>query len=370
MASPLCFNGETEGEKKGDAEPNQAHPRPSGQSGPSPDRAHLGSACRHPGHRRLSRSRPRVPRRGRRAVRPWQSPPPSGEEVVAPPTEREVEKKIKKEKEGEKKGGSYLGLSRLLSVTVVLLLRHGRIEVREVPGDKLTPASLRRKFSPSLSHCSHPGEGHPSAAVAGAAAGRGSVGLLRGAPRVVGLLRGARPTSRTPFDSSGTTSEEVQGLPFCRSEVGASPGGGSPHGGTARGRRGRGEAKREEGWEKGSAGGKRRRKKGDRAPGGDGGGRERGEWRRRGEKSLVLLKNGKFTDNPLLPLPKKAKKILVAGSHADNLGCQCGGWTITWQGRSGNNLTIGTTILDAIKAIVDTTTKVVYSGKLSKWNLD
>lgn len=58
-------------------------------------------------------------------------------------------------------------------------------------------------------------------------------------------------------------------------------------------------------------------------------------------KSLVLLKNGMSVDKPLLPLPKKAPKILVAGSHADNLGYQCGGWTIQWQGLSGNDLTIG-----------------------------
>ncbi|KAI6697037.1 hypothetical protein NL676_017156 [Syzygium grande] len=77
-------------------------------------------------------------------------------------------------------------------------------------------------------------------------------------------------------------------------------------------------------------------------------------------KSLVLLKNGEGTDEPLLPLPKKAPKILVAGSHADNLGYQCGGWTIQWQGLSGNNLTSGTTILSAIKNTVDPKTKVVY----------
>ncbi|KAL6987293.1 beta-glucosidase [Sarracenia purpurea var. burkii] len=77
-------------------------------------------------------------------------------------------------------------------------------------------------------------------------------------------------------------------------------------------------------------------------------------------KTLVLLKNGESADKPLLPLPKKASKILVAGSHADNLGYQCGGWTISWQGLSGNNHTIGTTILTAIKNTVDPTTKVVY----------
>ncbi|KAG8041425.1 hypothetical protein GUJ93_ZPchr1010g33733 [Zizania palustris] len=79
-------------------------------------------------------------------------------------------------------------------------------------------------------------------------------------------------------------------------------------------------------------------------------------------KSLVLLKNGKSDYSPVLPLPKKAGKILVAGSHADNLGRQCGGWTITWQGQAGNeNVTAGTTILSAIKATVDPSTTVVYS---------
>ncbi|KAM2692898.1 hypothetical protein EV2_007137 [Malus domestica] len=78
-------------------------------------------------------------------------------------------------------------------------------------------------------------------------------------------------------------------------------------------------------------------------------------------KSLVLLKNGKSAYKPLLPLPMKAGKILVAGSHADNLGNQCGGWTITWQGLEGNNNTMGTTILSAIKSTVDPTTQVVYN---------
>ncbi|KAF5446375.1 hypothetical protein F2P56_032009, partial [Juglans regia] len=79
-------------------------------------------------------------------------------------------------------------------------------------------------------------------------------------------------------------------------------------------------------------------------------------------KSLVLLQNGKSAAaGPLLPLPKKVPKILVAGSHADNLGYQCGGWTIEWQGIGGNNLTAGTTILNAIKATVDQSTQVVFN---------
>ncbi|XP_030522530.1 beta-glucosidase BoGH3B-like [Rhodamnia argentea] len=78
-------------------------------------------------------------------------------------------------------------------------------------------------------------------------------------------------------------------------------------------------------------------------------------------KSLVLLKNGHKADPPVLPLAKNASKILVAGTHANNLGYQCGGWTITWQGGSGNNLTSGTTILGAISKAVDLDTEVVFS---------
>ena len=59
-------------------------------------------------------------------------------------------------------------------------------------------------------------------------------------------------------------------------------------------------------------------------------------------ESQVILKN----DN-VLPLNKEAK-IFVAGSHADNIGLQSGGWTIEWQGGSGETTT-GTTILEGIK---------------------
>lgn len=74
-------------------------------------------------------------------------------------------------------------------------------------------------------------------------------------------------------------------------------------------------------------------------------------------KSLVLLKN----DNKTLPLVKNAKKIFVAGKSADDLGNQCGGWTISWQGASGNVIQPGTTILQAIQNTVSKETQVVYS---------
>ncbi|XP_052205914.1 uncharacterized protein LOC127810445 isoform X2 [Diospyros lotus] len=76
-------------------------------------------------------------------------------------------------------------------------------------------------------------------------------------------------------------------------------------------------------------------------------------------KSLVLLKNGKDPRRPFLPLDRNSKKILVAGTHADDLGYQCGGWTATWAGTSGR-ITIGTTILDAIKEAVGNKTEVVF----------
>lgn len=64
-------------------------------------------------------------------------------------------------------------------------------------------------------------------------------------------------------------------------------------------------------------------------------------------KSLVLLKN----DDQILPLAKE-QRILVAGKNADNVGHQCGGFTIAWQGTSGNEFVEGgTSIWQGIKAM-------------------
>jgi beta-glucosidase len=68
--------------------------------------------------------------------------------------------------------------------------------------------------------------------------------------------------------------------------------------------------------------------------------------RRAVRQSLVLLKNDKRT----LPLARTAKRIHVAGRNADDIGNQCGGWTISWQGQSGAVTTGGTTILAALRA--------------------
>jgi beta-glucosidase len=74
-------------------------------------------------------------------------------------------------------------------------------------------------------------------------------------------------------------------------------------------------------------------------------------------ESLVLLKNEK----KILPLPKTAKRIHVAGKNADDIGNQCGGWTIDWQGKSGPIMPGGTTVLAAIRNAVSPTTQVTFS---------
>ena len=60
-------------------------------------------------------------------------------------------------------------------------------------------------------------------------------------------------------------------------------------------------------------------------------------------ESLVVLKN----ENHALPLQKNGR-IHVAGSCADDMGNQCGGWTIIWQGKSGD-VAKGTTILSGFR---------------------
>ena len=74
-------------------------------------------------------------------------------------------------------------------------------------------------------------------------------------------------------------------------------------------------------------------------------------------QSLVLLKN----DNRALPFSKKMKNLAVVGNAADDLGTQCGGWTITWQGQTGEVMRGGTTILAAVRQAVSPATKVTFS---------
>jgi beta-glucosidase len=68
-------------------------------------------------------------------------------------------------------------------------------------------------------------------------------------------------------------------------------------------------------------------------------------------KSLVVLKNDKQT----LPLRTEAH-VHLCGLRADNMGVQCGGWSVGWRGRRGD-ITPGTTIRKAME-------KVVGAGRL------
>ena len=70
-------------------------------------------------------------------------------------------------------------------------------------------------------------------------------------------------------------------------------------------------------------------------------------------ESQVLLKN-----DGVLPLEKNSS-IYLAGSNADDLGNQAGGWTISWQGGSGDT-TAGTTIREGIAEVAPDAT-VTYS---------
>lgn len=72
-------------------------------------------------------------------------------------------------------------------------------------------------------------------------------------------------------------------------------------------------------------------------------------------ESLVLLKNKNHT----LPLSKNLKHIFVVGEAANNLGIQCGGWTISWQGTG--QLTRGTTIFQAIRDAAAPDAQVTFS---------
>jgi beta-glucosidase len=74
-------------------------------------------------------------------------------------------------------------------------------------------------------------------------------------------------------------------------------------------------------------------------------------------ESLVLLKN----QNKVLPISKQLRRIHVGGKSADDIGNQCGGWTITWQGKSGSTTPGGTTILQSIQKTVSNSTKVTFS---------
>jgi beta-glucosidase len=88
-------------------------------------------------------------------------------------------------------------------------------------------------------------------------------------------------------------------------------------------------------------------------------------------KSLVLLKNEKSSrrerdesesdEQKVLPLAKNSGRIHVTGRAADDVGIQCGGWTVEWQGQPGDVTTGGTTILAGLREAVGDGAKVTYT---------
>lgn len=70
-------------------------------------------------------------------------------------------------------------------------------------------------------------------------------------------------------------------------------------------------------------------------------------------KSQVLLKN----ERRAVPLTRR-KPVYVAGAKADSIGDQAGGWTLTWQGGSTNEIP-GSTILDGVRGEA---TRVTWSA--------
>ncbi|HEY3498313.1 MAG TPA: glycoside hydrolase family 3 N-terminal domain-containing protein [Polyangiaceae bacterium] len=73
-------------------------------------------------------------------------------------------------------------------------------------------------------------------------------------------------------------------------------------------------------------------------------------------ESLVLLKN----ERGVLPLAKDVR-VNVAGSRADDIGAQCGGWTVGWQGMRGKT-THGTSLLEGLRSVARDPSLVTFSA--------
>ncbi|GLD91846.1 hypothetical protein PINS_up000379 [Pythium insidiosum] len=73
-------------------------------------------------------------------------------------------------------------------------------------------------------------------------------------------------------------------------------------------------------------------------------------------ESIVLLKN----DGDLLPMPRNAS-VFLTGHAADNIGHLCGGWSVRWQGYSGNdNFPNGVSLRRGIETLSLNRSRVSY----------
>lgn len=79
-------------------------------------------------------------------------------------------------------------------------------------------------------------------------------------------------------------------------------------------------------------------------------------------KSLVLLKNDKVGEQTAIEALQDARNIRLCGQKAYDIGSQCGGWTISWEGKAGM-ITQGTTIIEGIANQVMPEKKVSHDVK-------
>lgn len=77
--------------------------------------------------------------------------------------------------------------------------------------------------------------------------------------------------------------------------------------------------------------------------------------RRAADESQVLLRN----EGGVLPIGPSVKKIVVAGSYADDIDDQAGGWTVGWQGVPDGVTLPGTTVLEGIREAAPAGTSVI-----------
>ena len=76
-------------------------------------------------------------------------------------------------------------------------------------------------------------------------------------------------------------------------------------------------------------------------------------------RSAVLLEN-----SGALPIAGGIESLVLAGVAADDIGLQCGGWTVGWQGSPGP-ITDGTTLLDGLKEVFGERVRYSPDGRLS-----
>ncbi|KAH9120453.1 hypothetical protein LEN26_011091 [Aphanomyces euteiches] len=76
------------------------------------------------------------------------------------------------------------------------------------------------------------------------------------------------------------------------------------------------------------------------------------------QESLVLVKN----TNNILPLNPASKKFFLTGSSIDDMGYLCGGWSLRWQGRPGNEIfpKYGRTIKGAASAYINDASRTLF----------